>query len=82
MMLFDPRLFNAIWLAIACTAVIVGLAIVASIIVSTLTAIQVLRGKTEPKPLIVEAFLRRSPQTRQEPNNGLAPTRNGWPEDF
>ena len=31
-MLFDPRLFNAIWVAIACTAITVGLAIVAVLV--------------------------------------------------
>ena len=81
-MLFDPRLFNAIWLAIACTAVIVGLAIVASVVVSTLTAIQVLRGKAERKPLIVEAFLRPADQSRHETYDGVAPIHSDWPSDF
>jgi hypothetical protein len=65
MMLFDPRLFNAIWVAIACTAITVGLATVVSVIVSTITAIQVLRGKAERRPLIVEAYLQRPRETAQ-----------------
>lgn len=80
-MLFDPRLFNAIWLAIACTASAVGLAIVASLIVSTITAIQVLRGKAERRPLIVEAYLRRPNQPAQalQDTQGLIDGR--WPTE-
>jgi hypothetical protein len=77
-MLFDPRLFNAIWLSIACTAVIVGLAIVASLLVSTLTAIQMLRGKAERRPLIVEAYLGRPHQSGQPADDIPWPTELGW----
>jgi hypothetical protein len=59
-MLFNPKLFDAVWLAIACTAVAVGLAVAATAVVSIVTAIQALRGKTERRSLIVEAYLRQS----------------------
>jgi len=78
-MLFDPRLFNAIWLAIACTAITVGLAIVASLIVSTLTAIQVLRGKAERRPMVVEAYLQRHTSSRAGVDIHISPD-IGWPK--
>ena len=64
-MLFNPKLFDAVWLAIACNVVAVGLAIAATAVVSIVTAIQALRGKTERRPLIIEAFLRQPRQPKQ-----------------
>jgi hypothetical protein len=78
MMLFDPKSFNAIWLAIACTAVTVGLAIVAALIVSTITAIQVLRGRAERRPVIVKAYLRRHIPSRVAEEMQMPPD-IGWP---
>ena len=77
-MLFDPRLFNAIWVDIACTAVMVGLATMASPAVSMLMAIQVLRGKAEHKPLIVETYLRRRTSSQEEENTRTLPNM-AWP---
>ena len=80
-MLFDPRLFNAIWLAIACMAIAVGLATMGSLIVSILTAIQVLRGKAERQPLIVEAYRRWPRQWRVEDEVVLGLACGRWPTE-
>jgi hypothetical protein len=70
-MRLDPRLLNAIWLAIACMTIIVGLATLASLVVSTISAVHVLRGKAERRPLIVEAYLRPVGRHGTTANGGL-----------